>query len=383
MSKYLTKMAALIPATVILSACIQEEPLNAEADILACDLSSDKKILVLAADTAMSVTSITSNIDIPVKLGSNLTQCAPKFILTEGATISPASGSVHDFSNGKSVTYTVTSQDGQWKRYYKVAYVSQELTTQYDFESFILTNGDKYQIVTEVVDGNIMSNWWGSGNPGFCMANGTAKPEEYPSAIVPGGKSGNCLQCVTRSAGTFGAQAGMPIAPGNLFLGSFNVAQALKEPLAATRFGLPFRQVPTTIKGYYKFKAGEQLTDKEMKPVDGKDIFNAYAMFYENTDENGKSIMVDGNTSNIDDPEKFSPYMVLYGKIKDAKETDEWTEFSFEMEPVNGKTIDPERLKNSGYNFSVVFSSSLRGDIFQGAIGSTLMIDEVTVACQK
>lgn len=376
MIKYLKKIVAVLPATIILSSCIQDEPLNAEADILSCDLSSDKKILILAADTTMPISSITSNIDIPVMAGVDLTARTPKFILTDGATISPENGSTHDFSGGKSVQYTVTSQDGQWKRTYNVSYISVELTTKYDFETFELSGNNKYHVVTEIVDGRTMLNWWGSGNPGYCLANGLATPTEYPTAIVSDGKSGKCLQMVTRSAGSFGAMAGMPIAPGNLFLGSFDVANALKAPLAATKFGIPFRKVPTTIKGYYKFKAGPQTTDKDGNVLDEKDSFNIYAMFYENTDENGKQVIVDGTGS------FGSPSNALYGRISNQKETDEWTEFTIELEPVNGKTIDPQRLENFGYNFALVFSSSLKGDVFTGAVGSTLQVDEVTVECK-
>lgn len=369
-------MAAILPATFLMASCIQEEPLNAEADILSCDLSADKKILIVPGDTAMVISSITNNIDIPVMLGADLSACAPKFNLTEGATISPKSGSIHDFSNGKSVEYVVTSQDGQWKRKYKVSYISLELTTQYGFETYDLSSNGKYHVVTEIVDGRKMSNWWSTGNPGYCLANGKATPTEYPTAIVPDGKKGNCLQLVTRSAGTFGAMAGMPIAPGNLFLGSFDVSSALKAPLSATKFGVPFRQIPTVIKGYYKFKAGPHMTNKNGFELDEKDSFNIYAIFYENTDEEGKQVMVDGNET------AKNPHNVLYGQIKNPKETDKWTEFTVEMEPVNGKTIDPVKLENFGYNFAVIFSSSLKGDIFSGAVGSTLNIDEVTVECK-
>lgn len=370
------RIATILPVACLLTACIQEEPLNAEADILSCDLSSDKDILVVPADTAMPVVSTTENIDISIQLGADLHARSPKFILTEGATISPASGSCHDFSEGKSVRYVVTSQDGEWHRTYHVSYVSMELPTRYAFEDYELSSNGKYQLITEVVDGRVMLNWWGTGNPGYYLANSLATPTEYPSAIVPGGRSGNCLQLVTRSAGLFGKLAGMPIAAGNLFLGSFDVASALKAPLQATHFGIPFRQIPKTIKGYYKFKAGEQMTNSKGEEISGKDNFNIYAMFYENTDENGKQVVLDG--TNSDD----SPYLVLYGKIEGQGEAGEWTEFSFDMKAMNGKELDPEKLARFGYNFSIVFSSSLRGDIFTGAVGSTLMIDDVEVECR-
>ena len=370
------RMAALLPVACLLSACIQEEPLNAEADILSCDLSSDKDILVVQADTALAITSTTEKIDIYVQLGADLHARAPKFHLTDGATISPANGSVHDFSEGKSVRYEVTSQDAQWKRTYYVSYVSCELTTSYHFEDYVLPSSGKYHLICEQVDGRLMLNWWGTGNPGFSLANSLAAPTEYPTAIVPGGRSGNCLQLVTRSAGVFGKMAGMPIAPGNLFLGSFNVSDALKAPLSATHFGIPFRQIPTAIKGYYKFKSGEQMTDAKGNEVAGKDDFNIYAMLYENTDENGNQVVLDGTNSND------SPYLVLYGKIAGQREAEDWTAFSFDLTPMNGKVIDTEKLARFGYSFSIVFSSSLKGDFFTGAVGSTLMIDDVEVECK-
>ena len=79
----------------------------------------------------------------------------------------------------------------------------------------------------------------------------------------------------------FGGLVGMPIAAGNLFIGSFDVNNAMSNPLQATKFGLPFRHVPTYLAGYYKYKAGDQFTEGG-KPVEGKrDICDIYAIMYE------------------------------------------------------------------------------------------------------
>ena len=43
------------------------------------------------------------------------TQIPLNFKITEGATIELASGTMQDFTKG-TVAYTVTSQDGEWKR---------------------------------------------------------------------------------------------------------------------------------------------------------------------------------------------------------------------------------------------------------------------------
>ena len=77
----------------------------------------------------------------------------------------------------------------------------------------------------------------------------------------------------------------MPIAAGNLFIGKFDVSNALADALRATQFGLPFYKVPQSLKGYYKFKAGDIFTENG-KPVEGKkDQCDIYAIFYE-TDNN-------------------------------------------------------------------------------------------------
>jgi hypothetical protein len=73
---------------------------------------------------------------------------------------------------------------------------------------------------------------------------------------------------------------------------------------------------------------------------------------------------------------------VLYAEVEKGEPTDEWLPFSIKFESRNGKTIDEKRLKSYGYNFSLVFSSSRRGDIFQGAVGSTLCVDEVSIICE-
>ncbi len=47
------------------------------------------------------------------------------------------------------------------------------------------------------------------------------------------------------------------------------------------------------------------------------------------------------------------------------------------------EAIDLARLKNQGYNLTLVFSSSKSGDSFEGSVGSTLYIDEVEISYQS
>ena len=45
--------------------------------------------------------------------------------------------------------------------------------------------------------------------------------------------------------------------------------------------------------------------------------------------------------------------------------------------------VDQETLQNRGYSLAIVFSSSNEGDKFEGAVGSTLLIDDVSIISQK
>ena len=40
-----------------------------------------------------------------------------------------------------------------------------------------------------------------------------------------------------------------------------------------------------------------------------------------------------------------------------------------------------ELLEEYGYNFTIVFSSSVDGDMFEGAIDSEMYVDKVRVVC--
>lgn len=55
-------------------------------------------------------------------------------------------------------------------------------------------------------------------------------------------------------------------------MGTFSVGNALTDPLKATMFGVPFEHIPTYLKGYYKYKAGEVYKDENGNIVKIKGI---------------------------------------------------------------------------------------------------------------
>ncbi len=383
-------MAGVFLFAALLSSCIKDELPNAEADITKCIVTRDSALLIWKTDTVMEIGSSSqwNFIKIQIKKGSEVGFRAPQFEITPGATISPANGSLHDFSNEQAVTYTVTSQDGNWSRTYFVSYVEElsfpniDPIFNFDIFDFNVDNDPKfsykyYQIGERDADDEVY--YWSSGNAGFLVARQTAGPYEYPTVPYMQGRTGRCAKLETVRTGSLGETLNMPKAAGNLFLGSFDADRALKlQHKEATRFGTPFARVPESLTGWYQYKAGETLTDRKGKALDGKDVFDIYAVFYENTDENGDPYMLDGtNVRSLPNPRIVA--MTTF-PLHERLEADEWTKFTHDFEYF--KEVDPVRLLNKGYNISIVCSSSVDGADFIGAIGSTLLVDDFKINCK-
>lgn len=350
------------------ASCIQDEAPNAEADILTC----------IVPNGVLNRTPIIGNNEIVLiaKEGASISDLALEFTMTPGATIKPENKTVRDFTKSHFYTYTVTSQDGKWTKEYIVK-ILPPINTDYHFEDFVLHKNqskiEDYYIFRELYDNGNEIFSWASGNEGFAFTGVKATPAEYPTTLDTKGYVGNCLKLQTKNTGSLGESVGMPLAAGNLFLGSFSIN--LADVLSATSFGVPFMHIPTTLKGYYKYKAGEKFyklnADKKLEYVPNKkDMCDIYAVFYE-TDENleilnGHNILTD-------------PHIISIARIANAKETEDWTKFDLDFQMLANRKIEEAKLKDGKYNLAVVFSSSIDGAYFEGAPSSTLYIDEVEI----
>ena len=338
--KIKTLIACFILACAATS-CIQDEALNSEAAIDACT-GDDVQLANINADSKL--------INVYVNKGADLSKQKLEFVIPEGATIkindqvAGDTEATYDFSEEPhSRKFTVTSEDGQWKPVYTVNVVLAELPTSFNFEELLPSND--YDIFYEFQPGTSQEIskvlQWSSGNPGF----------------------------------SFGASVKMYIAAGNLFIGTFEVGNALANPRKATNFGFQFDKRPKTLKGHYKFKAGD-VYSAEGKPQEGvRDKCDIYAVMYE---AENNSVMLNG------DDVFTSDKLVSLARIKpeDVVESDQWTDFEIPFEPVKGRVIDDTKLKNGEYKLGIVFSSSVDGAYFKGAVGSTLYVDEVELICE-
>lgn len=375
---YLLLTAALC---VSLTSCFKDEPLNAEADIEQAFLTLDnpEDVFFNSGEATINVASTATEIVFrPKNTDVDLTAMAPQFKITEGATIQPESGSTQDFSGGKAVQYTVTSQDGQWKRVYTVKFtpyykISHPEVT-YSFENYQLkTNGKKqYYEWTEADENGEQQTYWGSGNYGFSIVS-SAAADDYPTAPASDGVSGSCVKLTTCSTGTLGSMFGMPIAAGNIFSGEFkfvNIAQAVKNTL----FGQPLALKPVKFTGYYKYKPGETMTGATVEgQTDKGDIYAVIYKRHYTTGDDGKEVEEKLNGSNV----QTDASIVAIAKVPEIKVSDDWVYFDIPFEYTS--EIDDDLLQQKGYNIAIVATSSTDGASFVGAVGSVLYIDEFKI----
>lgn len=356
------------------TSCIQDEALNSEAAIDACT-GTDVQLAHINSDS--------KEINIYVHKGADLSKQQLQFKLPAGATLKANEHypddvmNNYDFSNDShSRTFTVTSEDGEWHSTYTVKIIPTEVPGSFHFEELLPSSNTEYDILYEFEPGTstCVSRvlQWSSGNPGFKLTSMADNRTGYPTQQITDGYRGKGLKLTTCDTGSFGAMVKMYIAAGNLFIGSFDLANALKDPLRATKFGIQYYKRPVSLKGYYKFKAGDVYTDEGVVQKDKKDRFDIYAILYE---ANENSFMLDGSNS----LDLTSDKLVSIARIseEEAKETDTWTAFELPFEAVNGKSIDAAKLQNGKYKLSIVLSSSVDGAYFKGAVGSTLHIDEL------
>ena len=396
------KLIIVMALAGILTSCIGDELPNTECDIESITINVDNPndYFYHDYDVTQIVASVEKEIVYQLRAGAEVSELPVTLTITDGAKayiddnqensnfVPFVNGSMVDFSNGRARKFRIVSENGAWERIYTVRFEQNSAdqgacTLDIDFENFELNDPSKsdndagYYYIWKALDSNAISvEQWVCGNPGFKLSKSSAKPMDYPTkpAVEQGVDGGACLKLETKDTGAFGRMVNMRIAAGNFFIGTFDVANALKDALAATRFGLPFAHKPVKMTGYYKFKAGDQFQDKKGKPVNRIDQPDAYCILYRNTDADGKRVLLDGADV------LTNPNIVGLGRISGTVETDEWT--PFEIPVVYTEEIDKELLMNFGYSMTICFSSSIEGAYFEGAPGSTFYVDKVKVECE-
>lgn len=358
----------------IISACSSDDDnLNSEADIIKAVIENQEELL-------LNNPSITNEkVTFTLKNSPENFNFSPEFELSEGATIDPENGVELDFSTDQ--TYVVTSEDQQYSKTYTVSFVYEnEVEAEaklFSFEEVSSDNEGNYHEFYETNSSDQKIYNWGTGNPGYsvtlAITGGELLPESYPTYQTDG-YEGKGVRMETKSTGELGAAFGAPLAAGNLFLGEFlEITQP--DPRQGVLFGrnYAYETAPKMIKGFFKYQRGEDFqVNSEEGSSFTEDGWNAYGILFEKTEEDN---FLRGDFS-LDDPKIVSIAMLTEAE---SIEAEDWTEFSIPFETVEGKSFDP----NQEYMYTIVFSASREGDLFNGAVGSVLHIDEVELLMEN
>ncbi len=399
-----THIIALLPIVGALqfASCFGDEPANAECDIEKIWVHTDvpEEMFFHSYDTLYEVPSAETAIVFQTRYDVVVTQMPLYMQVTPGAQIFRldalnnrevpfVNGDVVDFSNAQVVMFRVHSEDGNYHRDYGVSVMPRvrgggDLYFSFDDYYQLDERGSFYEWHEPNVP---VSPWWATGNPGYRLSVSSAKPQEYPTCPEEhtGVDGKNCVRLTTSDTKGFGAMVNMRIAAGNLFAGSFDVANALRNALAATKMGHPYAHKPVKMSGYYKYQPGATKQDRQGNALPGEiDYPDIYCVIYRNADAQGNRIQMDGNILETN-PQKNPNAEYVVGKARINSEdvvmnSSEWTKF--ELPIVYTTELSQEDVEGENYSMAIVFTSSADGGNFCGAVGSTLWIDNVTIECE-
>lgn len=297
-----------------------------------------------------------------------LTALVPTIEVSEKATVTPASGVAQDFSNGKTVTYTVTAENGTTVEY--VASISGNASF-YDFESWSYGS----TMYPEGQDCPIL-NGWACCNDAVLLIkkmgalDGITYEGEYPvrpsTDDVHAGEKALLLESVDTKGGNIFGTPVPKVTAATAFLGTFNAFGALGgDPMATTSFGVMYDKQPLKVTGFYKYTPGAEFYNANGELQAGvTDKCSLSAVLYEVSSEDETL-----NGGNIYTSDKI----VAKAVFTNDKAVESYAPFELNLEYV--KDYDSSKL----YKFAVIFSASADGASYNAAVGSKLLIDDVTI----
>ena len=295
--------------------------------------------------------------------GGDLTALVPTIEISAEASISPASGESINLSNGQTVTYTVTAEDGTENIYTVLVYG--RAAYFYDFETW--EAGTMYDDILNPAG-------WATCNDAvaliknFGSSGGITYEGEYPVRPTDNGLEGKgaIIESVYTTGGSILGQKIPAVTSGTIFLGNFNAFAALTNPMATTEFGILFEDKPLTVTGWLKYTPGEDFYDENGNIIDRQDLGTVNAVLYEVSSEDETL-----NGSNIYTSEKIC----ATGSFETAGAA-EFTQFTVNMEYV--KDYDPAKT----YKLAVIFAASKEGNQYRAASGSIMVVDNVSIICK-
>lgn len=316
-----------------------------------------------------------NTISFKVYEGADISALVPTIVVSEGATVTPASGVAQDFSNGRTVTYTVVSEDYGTTKVYKASVSGSQTVLSFTFDEWKEVGDAGTSVFHEepLPDDLLASSVQGAVFLSLYGVNGFPVYQEKEDVIA-----GSAINLVTMDTSDKTNSLVPALTAGSVFTGKFNIGLAISDKLASTQFGIPYDKKPVVLRGWYKYTPGEKYIDGEgakapedVEVIEGQvDECAIQAILYEEQlDSKGNNIPLNGHDINTSDRR------VAVAVLSDGTAKADWTKFELPFEMLEGKTYDAGKK----YQLAVVCSSSKLGDVFKGAGGSTLMLDELEV----
>ncbi len=347
----------------LLTSCIQDAPLDPEADILTFSFPDGTQRI-------KNVEIYNNYIVAYPKKGISLLDADFTLSVTPGAEWEKIAKTI---VNDTLFYIKVTSEDKNHSKIYSIIQV-EDFPDVFDFETWI-------KISPTYLYENPKQNslQWYSSNNGTAIAwNSKTKPaDEYPvrqTSVCVSGSSAVELRTMVGPGSIAGGIRFIPCLAGSLYLGGFDALTGLTDPLKSTRFGIPFNSgKPVKLTGYYIYQEGtEDYINADGSHTAGKrDTCAIYSTIYK-TDDKVQYLYGDNvsTSPNIIARAEVKPSEIIQGNVFVPFEV------YFDYDSYS-TSFNEEELQKNEYKITIVFSSSKRGAYYEGRPGSRLIIDDV------
>ena len=319
-----------------------------QAVLLSIEFADNAKVAVQPATTDGKNYTFAMTAD---ATADDLKGLVPTIVVSEMATVVPASNKTVDFSQG-AVDFVVTAEDGTTTATYTVSCVGKQ-TSLASFEEW----EEEKLWGSPVGMRPVLSSGWATSNSAAVVLQDAPYK---PVGPVDAGYKGKGAQIYSIDARTY--YEALPtmvpaLAAGSLFIGEFKLN--MTNTLASTRFGALCDTKPTFVSGYYKYAPGDSMINNigEALKDAGTDECSIVAVLYEVENEEDETL--DGSNV-LNDSRIVASAIMTSGEQKDFKQFGLELNYTGEYNPANK------------YKFAIVCSSSKNGSGYKGPEGTVL-----------
>lgn len=347
MKRYFTYFILLSSiAALLFTSCVKEDYFGK---------SGLKKIISFTLPDQLGSTYINHDsliIRIVVSEEANIKALKPQALtISNFAGISPGKGQEMDFS--VPVVYTVTAEDGSIAQY--------KVFTTTDAPRIQLPNSGFNQWYTTT--SGYMQIGAGPGDTIWCTGNEGVITMGSANTIPLKINNDTVARLETIKLGALALLVGQGVAAGSMFTGTFKLN--ISNPAESPRFGTPFIARPDSFCVRFRYIPGEQM-------------INGFGTFIPGKDSVEIAVLLEDRSA--------TPWKrVATAWYRTDQATPDWSLLQLPLfygQPVNPPNyqVPAKGIWGTGdekpTHISVIFSSSARGAVFQGAPGSELLIND-------